>query len=69
VWCRNLEKEEALNNKGCRAIKKSPTLKVVLRICVEVTVLLTWLRKELRKQMDTDVPNEKFVRVVITGKR
>jgi hypothetical protein len=30
---------------------------------------LTWLRKELRKQMDTNVPNEKFVRVVITGRR
>jgi hypothetical protein len=30
---------------------------------------LTWLRKEVRKQMDTDVPNKKFVRVVITDRR
>jgi len=31
---------------------------MVIRTSVEVTVLLTWLRKELRKHMEADVPNE-----------
>jgi len=42
---------------------------MVIRICVETTILLTWQRKEMREQMDTVVPNEKFVPVVIIGRR
>jgi len=37
VWSRNLEKEEALAYQGCRTIKKSLILKMVIRMCVEVT--------------------------------
>jgi len=42
---------------------------MVIRIGVEVTVLLKWLRKTQRKQMDAGVPNEEFVRVAVTGRR